>query len=172
MRHAYTITLSVVVTDPRRLRDAAVANYLDENPNAEPSEYEDFFGPRESPNIEGCLRGLADPGVSWPGTEIEDSSASYDADFGEGEDAPEGHRFDAGTALLFSSTASDATTDPDTLVVIVRPLTEDEADAEVGPMYLVSDKDGTEHHVFEDELSAPPSIIHTLPEDWNGAPLA
>lgn len=184
MRHAYDITISVTVHDPRALWEAALKRWRDENPRepvGDEDRYRDFIGVRASPNISGCLRMLADPGLSWDGTEIEDSSAEFQMDLGgdEDKDAPLEYRYDPGVAVLFSSTDSDASTPPDTLVVIVRRLFteenengEKEADAEVGPMYLVSDKNNNEHHAFEDELSAPPSIVHTLPEDWNGAPLA
>ena len=41
-------------------------------------------------------------------------------------------------------------------VEIVRPLTPDEADEEVGPMFRVRFQDGIEADVFGDELSVPP----------------
>lgn len=183
MRDAYQITINLDVTDPRDLFDAALKRFHAENPGTpfgEPAAYADYIGTRTQPDIRGCLTMLADPGSSWPGTQIDGSSAEFQMtmDEGEDEDGPLEYAYDAGVAVLFSSTSSDATTPPDTLVVIVRPLTvttEDEigeADAEVGPMYRVSDKDGNEYDAFEDELSAPPSIVHTLPEDWQGAPLA
>lgn len=193
MRHAYTITLDVTVNDPRDLFDAALKEWRRTSPS-EPVGVEDcyreFIGTRANPDITGCLRMLADPGVSWPGTQINDSSAEFVADedadgvlgliYGEpngvdtDEDGAPEYRYDPGVAVLFSDTSSEASTPPDTLVVIVRPLSveEGEVDAEVGPMYRVSDKDGKEYDAFEDELSAPASVVHTLPEDWNGAPLA
>lgn len=38
-------------------------------------------------------------------------------------------------------------------VEVIRPLAADEADEEVGPMFVVRFEDGVEAHVFEDELS-------------------
>ena len=152
-RIAYDVTISLKVFDPRALHNAAVAAYLDANPNAEPAEYEDFLGGRANPNISGCLRHLLDPG-SLEGCEIEDSSAEVMMVF-EDEDAPAlAFKFGAGDLVLFSSTDADSATAPRTPVEIVRPLGEDEADAEVGPMYRVRAEDGEEYDAFEDELVA------------------
>lgn len=212
-RIAYDVTISLKVLDPRALHNAAVAAYLDANPNAEPAEYEDFLGGRANPDISGCLRHLLDPG-SLDGCEIEDSSAEFIMDLGE-DDAlirisalpilvtlvnPEptpghaetfvarfatvqaaeaflgsGHpmidpeRLIAGEysvidgvtddvfmrdeIALFASTASDATVSPGTRVEIVRALTEDECDPEVGVMYRVRLPGGDEEDAFADELT-------------------
>lgn len=86
MRHAYSITIQVTVTDTAELYDAAVARYAVENPSS--PDCGDLLGSREEPNVEACLTMLADPGLSWPGTEIEESSAEFlldedDDPFGE-----------------------------------------------------------------------------------------
>lgn len=67
----WTVTLEVRVTDEQALYDAARANYVLENGE----DYPRHLGTREEPDTGNCLRQLADPGVSWPGTSIEDSSA-------------------------------------------------------------------------------------------------
>ncbi|USN15599.1 hypothetical protein KIKIMORA_04810 [Brevundimonas phage vB_BpoS-Kikimora] len=87
-RIAYDVTISLKVFDPRALHAAAVAAYLDANPNAEPAEYADFLGSRANPDVSGCLRHLLDPG-SLEGCEIEDSSAEAIMDLGDGYTTPE-----------------------------------------------------------------------------------
>lgn len=44
-------------------------------------------------------------------------------------------------------------------VEIVRPLTRDEADEEVGPMFLIRFQDGVEANAFDDELSMPTKLV-------------
>ncbi len=71
----WTVTLYVDVNDEAELWDAAIAHaYAERGEGHRPSDDEDF-GTRESPNVGNCLRQLTDPGISWPGTSILDSSA-------------------------------------------------------------------------------------------------
>lgn len=71
----YSVSIHLEITDPAELWDAAVAHAREERGEYwRPSDVEEF-GTKEEPNIHNCLRQLADPGISWPGTEIRDSSA-------------------------------------------------------------------------------------------------
>ncbi|USN15876.1 hypothetical protein PAPPERLAPAPP_01340 [Brevundimonas phage vB_BpoS-Papperlapapp] len=156
MRDAYQITITLDVTDPRQLFDAALQRFHAENPGTpvgEPDAYRDYIGTRAQPDISGCLTMLADPGASWPGTSIDGSSAEFQASNDDDAAEPQAPAFEPGARVLFTSTCSDATTPPDTPAEVVRALTEDEADAEVGPMYQVRTDDGAEYDAFEDELS-------------------
>ncbi|UTC28648.1 hypothetical protein MARCHEWKA_01350 [Brevundimonas phage vB_BpoS-Marchewka] len=157
MRDAYQITITLDVTDPRQLFDAALQRYHAENPGTPvgvPDAYSDYIGTRAQPDISGCLRMLADPGVSWPGTQIDGSSAEFQASNDDEDGAePQAPAFEPGAQVLFTSTCSDAITAPDTPAEVLRVLAEDEADAEVGPMYRVRTDDGAEYDAFEDELT-------------------
>ncbi|UTC29094.1 hypothetical protein BAMBUS_00110 [Brevundimonas phage vB_BpoS-Bambus] len=159
MSRAYTISISVVVTNPRELFDAALQQWRRDNPSepvGEPDCYSDYIGTRTAPNIDGCLRSLADPGVSWPGTQIEDSSTEQEPSFGDDESEPEpDFAFAPGDVLHWASTCPEATTPPYHRVEVIRPLDEDEA-VEVGPAYRVKDDAGVEYDAFEDELTPIP----------------
>lgn len=85
MRAYYTITIEVTVTDPAELYDAAAQRYAEENPTD--PDCGDLLGTRAEPDINACLVMLADPGASWPGTEIEQSTAEYISDDDEENDA-------------------------------------------------------------------------------------
>lgn len=68
---AWSVSIIVEVRDPRELWEAAVANFIEESKGEVP----DHLGTAEEPDVAACLRQLADPGVSWPGTKILDSEA-------------------------------------------------------------------------------------------------
>lgn len=69
---SHTVSLYVTVHDEQLLWDAARARYVDDAEDDGAAEI--MLGTRDEPDVSGCLRMLADPGVSWPGTQIEDSS--------------------------------------------------------------------------------------------------
>lgn len=71
----HTVTIYVQITDPTALWDAAAAALVNDGGF---EDLQNFLGSREEPDISGCLRQLADPGQSWPGTSILDSAASPD----------------------------------------------------------------------------------------------
>jgi hypothetical protein len=70
----YRLVLTVMVRDPQKLWDAAAKEYCrnDLNSGLRPA---DVLGPRESPDIEFCLRMMGDPGEAWPGALIVASEA-------------------------------------------------------------------------------------------------
>jgi hypothetical protein len=72
---AYTITLSVTVHDPQALYDAAFDHLTGQG--GEPEDVRLALLDEGEIDVETCLAMLADPGVSWPGTSIEDTSAEW-----------------------------------------------------------------------------------------------
>jgi hypothetical protein len=74
------VTIYVEVDDERELWQAARDHFCaDRAPRTVPEdELDEMFGDgkdEEEPyDVSACLRQLADPGVSWPGTTILDSS--------------------------------------------------------------------------------------------------
>jgi hypothetical protein len=79
MATPYTITIDVDVHDERELFEAAAERYREENADRASAdieaEIEDFLGTATEPKVSACLVQLADPGMSWPGTSILNSSA-------------------------------------------------------------------------------------------------
>lgn len=69
---AWEVSLFVEVHDRQALWEAAVASYIEENRGRVDHEH---LGTAEEPDVANCLRQLADPGSSWPGTKIIDSVA-------------------------------------------------------------------------------------------------
>ena len=95
-RTTYTVSLIVTVTDEAALHAAAVAQAREDSPNITDAELADMLGSEAEPDVHGCLRMLADPGVSWDGTEIEDSTVEagftddrFDDEGGFNPDGPE-----------------------------------------------------------------------------------
>lgn len=70
---SWAVTIYVEARTPEALWEAACSSFIDENPGSAIDP--DMFGTREEPDVANCLRQMADPGVSWPGTKILDSSA-------------------------------------------------------------------------------------------------
>ncbi len=71
----YSVSIFVEIIDPGELWDAAITHARNERGEHHRHSDLDEFGPREAPKIEACLQQLADPGISWPGTEIDRSEA-------------------------------------------------------------------------------------------------
>jgi len=73
-RRVFTVTIDVEVWNPTTLWQQAFNKATDENclPNDEAYA---TLGTKHKPDVGACLRWLADPGVSWDGTDINDSSA-------------------------------------------------------------------------------------------------
>lgn len=70
----HDVTISVRVMDPRALWEAA-ATYLRSIGYAADDDLEDALGPRNNPNVGGCLIMVLDRSEHLEGAEIENSSA-------------------------------------------------------------------------------------------------
>lgn len=71
----YELTITVKITDPQALYRAAVQQSKREAPSYSDKDVTDTLGTAEEPDLGACLQTLGDPGCSWPGTEIQHSSA-------------------------------------------------------------------------------------------------
>lgn len=76
MKHTILVMLAVTVEDPQSLYNAAFNDAL-QTSGTSVDGVEELLGTREEPNIAECVRWLADPGVSWPGTTIEGSEVEH-----------------------------------------------------------------------------------------------
>lgn len=72
-RASWQVSIFVEVVDPGALWEAAIANLLEESRGDVDALA--HLGTAEEPDVANCLRQLADPGASWPGTKILDSAA-------------------------------------------------------------------------------------------------
>jgi hypothetical protein len=68
-----TFTMFVEVSDQQALHDAAYQRAVDDG--LDPEQALETIGTRDEPDCAGCVQMLADPGQSYPGTDIFDSSA-------------------------------------------------------------------------------------------------
>ena len=73
-RTQYQVIISVTVTDPAALAAAAAARAIEDGIEAE--DWAETRSRHDDP-IGSDLRMLLDPGVSPPGTQIDDSAAEY-----------------------------------------------------------------------------------------------
>lgn len=71
----YTLTINVTVTDPKALYEAALVRWHEDKNGDNPEEHLLQGG---EVNVAGCIQMLGDPGVSWPGTEIQNSACDAD----------------------------------------------------------------------------------------------
>jgi len=74
--NSYSIIINLDVKDQQELFKAAVANYCEENGgDPEDNGCYDMLKPDGEMDVAACLIQLADPGMSWPGTQIYDTTA-------------------------------------------------------------------------------------------------
>lgn len=73
---AHRITIDVEVHDPEALYVAAQEAAIRER--MRPEEADAILRPDGEIDVDACLQMLADPGVSWPGTEIQQSTCCPD----------------------------------------------------------------------------------------------
>lgn len=78
MRTGHTVTIAVNVDDPQALWAAAYAQARQNSMTQD--DIADWLGTQVSPNVPNCLRQMFDPGISPPGTVIQDSSADEGID--------------------------------------------------------------------------------------------
>lgn len=73
----YTISIDIEVRDKQALFDAALSHYIRENDYSADASREghELLMCDGEINVEACLVQLADPGMSWPGTSILNSTA-------------------------------------------------------------------------------------------------
>ena len=80
---SHLIEMRVDVFDPQALYDAAKARWRQDNPDPESwVDMLDTLRPDGEIDINACLIMLADPGLSWPGTDIEDSACTLQIGLG------------------------------------------------------------------------------------------
>jgi len=73
----YSVTIFVTVTDPAELLALCLDTAPDQGLTAEQLR-EMLTDDGGQPDVPACLRWVADPGLSWAGTEIVDSYAEED----------------------------------------------------------------------------------------------
>lgn len=71
----YQFTMTITVTDEQALYDAAHHRWFEENPSD--TDPDEFLKPDDEIDVSACIQMLADPGISWDGTNIEESSCEY-----------------------------------------------------------------------------------------------
>lgn len=75
---AYTVSVHLSVFDPQAVFQAALRKSLDRQPELTDEEAAMWLKQDGEIDVGECLRMLIDPGISLPGTDINDSSVVLD----------------------------------------------------------------------------------------------
>lgn len=178
MSRTYTVSLFVRVHDEGDLYRAAVEQARKDSPTISDAELADMLGTEAEPDVHNCLRTLADPGVSWDGTEIMDSAVEGDDPFGDDDDdgapaflsgADDGYEGEDGHWLVSRYNEEDGDTPGRAYLYEARFAREDDASGYLATSASI-DPDALEAGRYSIEYVAPTTLIAGEPVLWLKSP--